>query len=113
METILAVDLGKSKSVACVFTKSSFKTQFKTIRTTAEVFHDLFVEVEPDIVLIEIGTSAETAAEIGEWVGTWIAPSGPVRTGGHYTAYWRKGDESWVIRSELFVTLFCEGAGCS
>ena len=26
---------------------------------------------------VEIGTSAETAAEIGEWVGTWIAPSGP------------------------------------
>jgi ketosteroid isomerase-like protein len=62
---------------------------------------------------VEVGTPPEAAAEVGEWVGTWVTPSGPVRTGGHYSAYWRKRGDSWVIRSELFVTLYCEGSGCS
>ena len=58
METILAIDLGKNKSVACIFEKSSFKTEFKTIKTTAVVLRDLVVEVKPDIVLFEVGSSA-------------------------------------------------------
>ncbi len=62
---------------------------------------------------VEVSTSRPAAAEVGTWVGTWVAPSGAVRTGGHYAAYWRKRGDSWVIRSELFVTLYCEGSGCS
>ena len=62
---------------------------------------------------IEVSTSGPRAAEIGNWVGTWTAAGGPVRTGGRYAAFWRERDSSWVIRSQLFVTLFCEGSGCS
>ena len=62
---------------------------------------------------VEISTSSPLAAEIGTWVGTWTTPRGPIRTGGRYSASWRKSDGSWTIRSELFVTLFCEGSGCS
>ena len=62
---------------------------------------------------VEVSASGMNAAEAGKWVGTWVAPGGPVRTGGQYSAYWRKRDDSWVIRSELFVTLYCEGSGCS
>jgi ketosteroid isomerase-like protein len=61
---------------------------------------------------VEISTSAPLAAEIGTWIGTWTTPRGPLRTGGRYSASWRKSDGSWSIRSELFVTLFCEGSGC-
>lgn len=62
---------------------------------------------------VEISTSDPLAAEIGTWVGTWTTPSGPLRTGGRYSASWRKREGTWAIGSELFVTLFCEGAGCS
>ena len=62
---------------------------------------------------VEISTSAPLAAEVGTWVGTWATPSGPLRTGGRYAASWRKTNRTWVIRAELFVTLFCEGPGCS
>ncbi len=62
---------------------------------------------------VEVGEAAGRAAETGTWVGTWTTPQGPVRTGGRYAAYWRNVDGTWRIRSELFVTLFCEGAGCS
>jgi len=62
---------------------------------------------------VEVSTSAPLAAEIGTWVGTWTAPEGPVRTGGRYAASWRRSEDTWTIRSELFVTLFCEGSGCT
>ena len=61
---------------------------------------------------VEIGSSAPLAYESGTWVGTWTATRGPLRTGGRYSAYWRRVDGSWKIHSELFVTLFCEGSGC-
>jgi len=76
-------------------------------------------EAFPDVLYVrniesvEISTPSDEAAEIGTWVGTWTPPSGPHRTGGRYSASWRKSNGSWVIRSELFVTLFCEGADCS
>jgi ketosteroid isomerase-like protein len=62
---------------------------------------------------VEISQSDPLAAELGTWVGTWTTPAGPLRTGGRYSAMWRKRESGWVIRSELFVTLFCEGSGCT
>ncbi len=64
MEKILAIDLGKSNSVVCIFEKSSFTSEFRKIKTSGQVLHDLFVEVEPDIVLFEVGTSAGWISDI-------------------------------------------------
>lgn len=65
-------------------------------------------------VTIEVATNGAIASETGEWVGSWTTAEGPFRTGGRYAAHWRKGaDGRWLIRSELFVPLFCEGPGCS
>ena len=44
METIVAIDLGKNKSVLCDFDLHSLKTQYRTVRTRPEVFHDIFAE---------------------------------------------------------------------
>ena len=62
---------------------------------------------------VEVSSSGERAAEIGVWVGSWTTPDGPHRTCGRYAAHWRKVSGSWKIRAELFVTLSCEGVGCS
>jgi ketosteroid isomerase-like protein len=62
---------------------------------------------------VEVSTSGERAAEIGVWVGSWTTLNGPHRLRGRYAAHWRKVGGSWKIRSELFVTLRCEGVGCS
>jgi transposase len=58
MEKILAIDLGKFKSAVYIFERSSFTSKFRKIKTSGQILHDLFVEVEPDIVLFEVGTSA-------------------------------------------------------
>lgn len=62
---------------------------------------------------VEVSTSGERAAEIGVWVGSWTTPRGPHSLRGRYAAHWRKVGGSWKIRAELFVTLNCEGVGCS
>jgi len=60
METIVAIDLGKRKSVICTMDRSSLKTQYRTVRTQPEVFHDIFTElnIEGTIVLFEVGNQA-------------------------------------------------------
>ena len=60
MKTILAIDLGKRNSVFCMFDASSLKTQYSTLRTAPEAFHDIFAELDAEnsIVLFEIGSQA-------------------------------------------------------
>jgi ketosteroid isomerase-like protein len=83
-----------------------------------EAFSAQFAEF-PDAVYVRSAESVEISDarllgfETGTWVGTWTTPAGPLRTGGRYSASWSRASGSWKIRSELFVTLFCEGAGCS
>jgi len=52
---IVAMDLGKSKSVVCDYDSESGKHTFVTIRTRPQAIHDLLVEREPDRVVIETG----------------------------------------------------------
>ncbi|MDH3733165.1 MAG: DUF4440 domain-containing protein [Gemmatimonadota bacterium] len=72
----------------------------------------------PDVVYVrtpeavEISAVAPLASERGRWIGTWTAEAGPVESGGTYQAMWRKEGGEWRIRSQLFVTLTCEGSGC-
>ena len=83
----------------------------------AESWQDLF-ESRRDLLYvrspesIEISADYPLAAEIGTWVGTWSTSEGPVRTGGRYTAMWRRVDATWKVRSELFVALYCNGVSC-
>lgn len=93
-------------------------TMFQGVDEMGDAFARQFAEFSDvkyvrTIESIEISASAPLAAEVGTWVGTWTTPAGPLRTGGRYSASWRKRDGEWVIRSELFVTLFCEGTGCA
>ena len=64
VENIVAIDLGKFNSAVCIFTKSTFQSYFRTIKTTGQDMHDLFVELNPDIVLFEAGSSAGWVADL-------------------------------------------------
>lgn len=55
---ILAIDLGKMKSVAGLLDTSTGKIQFTTVRTMPSAFHGLITELEPDRIVIEIGPTA-------------------------------------------------------
>ena len=51
--TILAIDLGKFRSVACAFDATSGEHRFQTIATTPPAVHDLLVESSPQVLVIE------------------------------------------------------------
>ena len=44
MTRILAIDLGKFKSVACLYDAKSAQSVFQTLQTTPQSVHDLLVE---------------------------------------------------------------------
>ncbi|MEX0774389.1 MAG: transposase [Phycisphaeraceae bacterium] len=58
MTTILAIDLGKFKSVACIYAAQTGEHTFGTIPTTPAAMNDLIVDVQPDRVVIEVGPAA-------------------------------------------------------
>ena len=60
--TILAMDLGKRKSVACTYAATTGEHQFETIQTSPQALHDLLVSVRPARVVIEVCSAAG-------WVG--------------------------------------------
>ena len=83
----------------------------------AESWAEMFRN-SPDIIYIRtpddvaVSSHYELASENGNWVGRWAAPEGKIEMGGRYFAQWSKVNGSWRIRSEIFVTLFCNGSGC-
>ena len=61
---ILALDLGKYKSVACEYETETGRHGFVTIPTTPKALHDLMVEYEPDRVVIEICSIAGWVSDL-------------------------------------------------
>lgn len=61
---------------------------------------------------IEIGGTGVIALEVGHWRGTWQRGDEETVASGRYMAQWRKTDDGWRIRAELFVGLECRGFAC-
>ena len=71
---ILAMDLGKGKSVACQYEAATGEHTFETIRTSRQEIHDLLVSVRPARVVIEVCPAAGFSEEP---VVTGQRPIGP------------------------------------
>ena len=55
---ILALDLGKFKTVACVYDTATHKATYETIKMTPFGLHDLIASHEPDRVVFEVKPAA-------------------------------------------------------
>lgn len=69
---ILALDLGKYKSVGCEFEANSGRHSFVTFPTTPQALHDLIVDPEPDRVVIEIRSIAGWVCDLMRTLGIEI-----------------------------------------
>lgn len=69
MKTIMAIDLGKFKSVVCLYQAGTVEHEFITIKTTPQELHDLVVMHTADIVVFEacsiIGWICDLLDELG------------------------------------------------
>lgn len=66
---ILAIDMGRSKSVACDYVAETAEHTFQTLVTAPGDFHDLLVEKGPDLVVIEICPAAGWVRDLCESLG--------------------------------------------
>ena len=53
---ILSIDLGKFKSLACVYNSNTSEHRFTKLDTSPSAVHDLLVDVDPERVVIEVGS---------------------------------------------------------
>ena len=61
---------------------------------------------------VEVSAHWPLAFETGVWEGHQGTATGPTVIGGRYSAQWVKRNGQWLIRSEVFVALTCQGVGC-
>ena len=69
---ILALDIGKYKSVACDYEAETGRHSFATVVTTPKALHDLIVDREPDRVVIEICSIAGWVCDVVRTLGIEI-----------------------------------------
>ena len=74
---ILALDLGKYKSVACDYEVETGRHRFITILTTPQAVHDLIADREPDCVVIEICSIAGWVSDLVRALGIEIQVANP------------------------------------
>ncbi len=56
---ILAMDLGKSKAVGCVYDTETHKHRFDSVPLSRRTLIDILEIEQPDRVVIEVGSSAD------------------------------------------------------
>ena len=66
---ILAMDLGKNKTVVCIYDQKSGKHRYQKVMTGPQQMHDLIVEHKPDRVVFEICSAAGWVFDIARCVG--------------------------------------------
>ena len=64
--TILAIDLGKFKSVACRYDAATGEHAFETIATTPAAVHDLLIETAPSMLVIEACSACGWIRDLAE-----------------------------------------------
>ena len=66
---ILALDLGKYKTVFCEYNSANSEHNFGKINTTPQDMHDMFVDKDPDRVVMEICSVAGWIVDIAKALG--------------------------------------------
>jgi transposase len=98
MSTILALDLGKFKSVGCTYQTSDGSHQYRTICTTPTAMHDLIVDVQPDRVVIEVGPAAGWVKDLCETLGIAIQIANPNHDAWRWKNVKRKTDKDDALK---------------
>ena len=77
MAKFLAIDLGKFKSVVCLFNSAGGEYSFRTVSTTPSAIQELITDVAPAHLVIEIGAQAGWIADLCESLGIELRVANP------------------------------------
>ena len=95
---ILAIDLGKYKSVACDFDSSTNEHVFRKVSTRPDEIHDLLVELEPARVVIEVGAQAGWVKDLCELLEIPIEIANPNHEAWRWKNVKRKTDRDDALK---------------
>jgi transposase len=98
MNRILALDLGKFKSVACTYQPTDGSHSFRTIPTDPKTVHDLIVEVGPERVVIEVGPAAGWVKDLCEALEIPIEVANPNHEAWRWKHVKRKTDKDDALK---------------
>lgn len=89
---IVAIDLGKVKSVACDYVSGTGEHAFETCRTAPEALEEMLVRRRPDRVVIEVGPSAGWISDLTERLGLELQVANPSHQGWRWRSVKKKTD---------------------
>jgi transposase len=95
---ILAMDLGKSKTVFCDYDSETAKYEFGKIETAPKQMHDLIVEKSPDRVVIEICSSSGWVYDIIKLLGIEVEVANPNHQAWRWKNVKRKNDREDALK---------------
>jgi transposase len=95
---ILAIDLGKFKSAACVYESSTGERCFTTVRTKPGDVHDLLATHQPQRVVVEIGSAAGWVHDMALTMGLEIQVANPNHDAWRWKNVKRKTDKDDALK---------------
>jgi len=95
---ILAIDLGKYKSVACDYCREADSPEFESFQTRPQALHDLIVARSPDRVVIESGNQAGWVKDLCESLEISIEVANPNHEGWRWKNVKRKTDRDDALK---------------
>ncbi len=101
---ILAIDLGKYKSVVCILDESSGQYRFTTFDTSRAELHKLLVKEQPSVVLIEACLLAGWVLDLCSEVGVRCLVANTASEAWKFKHLKRKTDKDDALRlAQLYL----------
>src|SRR3954469_8904189 len=102
--TILAIDLGKYKSVACAYDPATAAAEFRTLDTSRAELARLITRLRPAVVVIEACTLSGWVHDLCGEIGVPCKVANTAAEGGKYKHARRKTDRDDALRlAQLFA----------
>jgi transposase len=95
---ILAMDLGKSKTVFCDYDSDNGKHEFGKVKTEPQQIHDLIIRRSPDRVVFEICAIASWVYDIAGALGLEVEVANPNHDGWRWKNVKRKSDRDDALK---------------
>lgn len=102
---ILALDLGKYKTVACDYEAETGRHSFVTIPTTGKALHDLIVDRDPDRIVIEICSVAGWVSDLVQALGIELQVANTTDERWHWRRVKQKNDRRDALKLAQLSTV--------
>lgn len=102
---ILAIDLGKFKSVACLFDTTTNESEFETIVTQRWGFEQLLAKTQPEQVVVETSSVSAWVHDCGQELGYKVIVANPSAEAWRWKNVKRKTDKEDALKLAKLAAL--------